>query len=66
MYKYVYEGPVLEFGRCVVDHWKAETVADSEKKARSNIAFQYKKLNNRIASTKVTLPGRIVLIKTKG
>ena len=57
--KYTYDGPVLEFDRCVADHWKGETIATSENKARSNLTYQYKKQNNRVPGTKVTLPGKI-------
>lgn len=42
MNRYLYDGPVLMFGRCVFDHFKAETWANSEKKALSNMAYQYK------------------------
>ena len=45
-YKYIYDGPVLEFGTCVADHWRGETMAPSENKARSNLKYQYKKQNN--------------------
>ena len=61
-HKYVYDGPVMEFNTCVADHWKGETVATSESKAKSNLAYQYKKKNNRIAGTRVTLPGKIVMV----
>lgn len=59
MDKYVYEGPVMEFDRCVVNKWRGETFAVSEAKAKSNLAYQYKKQNHKIASTKITLPGKI-------
>ena len=62
LHKYSYDGPVLEFDRLVTDHWKGETMAPSEKKARSNLAYQYKKKNNRIASVKVKLPGKIKMV----
>lgn len=62
MTKYAYDGPVLEFGTCVMSHWKGETMAISESKARSNLAYQYKKKNNRIPSTKVALPGKLVVV----
>lgn len=61
-HKYRYDGPVLEFDRLVADHWKGETMAPSVKKARSNLAHQYKVKNNRIASVKVTLPGEIKMV----
>lgn len=58
-HKYIYDGPVMEFDKLVMDHWKGETIAPSEKKARSNLAYQFKKNNSRITGTKITLPGKI-------
>ena len=46
MGKYFYEGPVLLFDKLVAEHWKGETIAPSESKARTNLAYQYKKNNN--------------------
>ena len=63
MYKYVYEGPVMEFGTCVTDRWRGETMAASESKARNNLAYQFKIQNNRIAGSKITLPGKIRLVR---
>lgn len=60
MHKYTYDGPVMEFDRCVQEHFKAETYAVSEKKARSNFTFQWKKQNGRVARTRIELPGKIV------
>lgn len=60
--KFAYNGPVMEFDRVVANNWKGETIAPSEAKARSNLAYQYKKKNNRIASVKVTLPGKITMV----
>ena len=57
--KYTYDGPVMEFDRLLADHWKGETMAPSEKKARSNLIYQFKKQNSRIVGTKITLPGKI-------
>ena len=62
MDKYVYQGPIVLFGRCVANNWKAETFADSEKKARSNLSYQAKKACNISASSKVTLPGKIKIV----
>ena len=58
---YSYDGPVLEFDKIVTNHWHAETYAVSEAKARSNLAYQFKKLNGKVPRTKITLPGKIVL-----
>lgn len=63
MNKYSYDGPVMVFDTCVTDHWKGETMATSEKKAKSNLAYQFKKSTNRMAATKVTLPGKIMIVE---
>lgn len=57
--KYSYDGPVLEFDRVIADRWSASTFATSEKKARSNLVFQFKKKFNRAPNAKITLPGEI-------
>ena len=56
MNTYIYEGPVMEFERCIADRWKAKTMAASENKARSNFAYQYKKSNNKLPTAKISLP----------
>lgn len=62
MNQYMYDGPVMEFDICVANRWQGSTYAVSEKKARNNLAYQYKKKNNRTPGTKITLPGKIVKI----
>ena len=62
MPKYIYDGPVMEFNTCIADHWKGETIAPSESKAKSNLIYQFKKNNRRIVGTKITLPGKIIEI----
>lgn len=57
--KYAYSGPVLIFDTCVEENWKGVTYAVSEKKARNNLMYQWKKKNGRVATSKVTLPGKI-------
>lgn len=59
---YSYEGPVKEFENIVRNNWKATTYATSEKQARSNLAYRYKRETNRVASSKITLPGKIKLV----
>ena len=58
---YSYNGPVLEFDRVVTNNWQAQTYATSEAKARSNLAYQFKKVNGKVPKTKITLPGKIVV-----
>ena len=61
-HKYSYDGPVMFFDKLVADHWKGETIAPSEKKARCNLSYQAKKQMQLIAGTKVTLPGEIKMV----
>lgn len=63
MNRYSYDGPVMVFGDCVRNRWKSETMAVSPEKARSNLAYQYKKLTHRAPDSRVRLPGAIRLIK---
>ena len=62
MNKYFYDGPVMQFDICIADHWKGETMANSKKKAISNLTYQFKKQTNRANYTKITLPGEIKII----
>lgn len=57
---YYYEGSVREFDRCINPRWKATTYAPSEKKARVNLTYQYKKSHGKTADTKVVLSGKII------
>lgn len=59
---YKYDGPVMEFDRCISNRWIGETTATSERKAKSNLAYQFKTKNNRTANSRITLPGKLVVI----
>lgn len=60
MDQYTYDGPVMEFNRCISDRWKGTTYAVSEKKARNNLAYQFKINHNRLTSAKISLPGKLM------
>lgn len=62
---YSYDGPVKVFDQIVANHWRGSTIAVSEKKARSNLAHQYKKETRKSPASKVTLPGKLVVIEGK-
>lgn len=57
---YTYCGPVLEFDRIIANRWQGQTYAATEAKARSNLAYQFKRDNGRVPRSKITLPGKIV------
>ena len=63
MDRYAYSGPVKIFGTIVQKDWYAETIAATPAKAKSNLAYQWKKDNGRTASSKVELPGKIILME---
>lgn len=62
---YTYEGPVMVFDTCVTNRWVGSTYAPSEKKARSNLEYQFKKQHNKVPNTKVSLPGKIEMIERR-
>lgn len=59
MFLYTYEGPVKSFDNILTSHWKAETNAFSEARARSNLAYRYKKEHGMSESAKITLTGSL-------
>ena len=61
MAKYVYEGPVMVFGK-FVGNWRGETIADSERKAISNLSYQFRKQNNRASNTVVDFPNKLKIV----
>ena len=60
---YSYDGPVYEFDRLLTTHWKATTRASSEKKARCNLAYQFKQQYDRVPRSKITVPGKLTVIE---
>lgn len=62
MPRYLYEGPVMEFEKMLVDNWKGETLAPSKGRAISNLKYQFKKNNNKLPGTKISLPGKLQLV----
>ena len=60
---YHYNGPVLEFDKIVANHWSASTRAESEKKARSNLASQFKMENGKVPRSMITIPGKLNIIE---
>lgn len=63
MKTYSYAGPVYEFETCINNFWEGETRAVSEKKARNNLAYQYKRSHCKSADAKITLPGNVIELK---
>ena len=58
MKKYYYNGPVYEFNK-LIGYWTGSTTAESEKKARNNLTYQYKITHNKTKNSKITLPGSL-------
>jgi len=63
MVEYRYEGPVMEFEKCIDNNWRGSTYAVSKKKALSNLTYQFKKQTGRSPNCKITLVGDIVEVK---
>ena len=60
---YHYNGPVLEFDKIVANHWSASTRAESEKKARSNLAYRFKMENGKMPRSMITIPGKLNIVE---
>lgn len=56
---YVFTGPVTLFGKVISNKWYGETTASSEKKALSNLKYQFKKESNLVPGSKIDLIGCI-------
>ena len=64
MYKaYKYEGSVVKFNTCIQEKWVAYTYAPSPQRARSNLAFRFKKEHRLLPNTKIYLPGKLTLFE---
>lgn len=63
MKQYSYKGPVMEFDRCICNRWEGTTNAQSPSKAKSNLVYQFKRENNKAITTKITLPGKLVVVE---
>ena len=62
MNKYIYDGPVSESNHLITNNWHGETWANSASKAKSNLAYQFKKATNKPAMAKITLNGEIKMV----
>ena len=60
-YKYQYDGPVMTFGT-YRGTFKGETFANSEERAKANIAYQAKIAMNIAPSAKIDLPGELKIL----
>ena len=60
MNKYSYDGPVMQFNTCISNHWKGETIATSESRARSNLAYQYKIEHHKTPNSKIKITGKLI------
>ena len=56
---YRYEGKVKSFNNILIDKWIGETMAETPRKAKSNLIYRVKKELGLVPTSKVTLPGKI-------
>ena len=57
--KFIYEGPILFYGKVLQEHWKGETWAGTRKKAMNNLRYQVNKKLGKKEWNKITLPGKL-------
>lgn len=61
---YIYEGPVLLYGKVISYNWSAETSAQTERKAFSNLVYRFKKDHGYAPRVPISLPGKIRLVRS--
>ena len=63
---YLYDGPVTQFDKLVMQNYKAYTYANSKKQAENNIKSRWKKEHGYLQTARVELPGEIEEVVPKG
>jgi hypothetical protein len=59
---YTYEGPVMNsFGQLITNKWEGETYANTDKKAKSNLCYQFKKEHGLMQTARIKLVNRPIL-----
>ena len=58
---YIYEGRIKSFDDVIETNWHGETYAETEARAKSNLAFKYKYDHDIHINTKISLPDEIRL-----
>ena len=59
---YSYSGAVYYFDTLIFRNWEGTTYAVSEKKARNNLAYQFKTKNGYVGSVRITLPDKVIRV----
>lgn len=59
LHHYIYSGAVLSHGKLISDKWTAYTYAPSESKARSNLAYRFKREHGYLPNARIELVGAV-------
>ena len=62
---YEFNGAIRLFDRIIAQNYTAQTTAPSVLKARSNIAYRYKRDNGYAKTAKISLTGKFTIIEQK-
>ena len=64
-YIFLYEGPVLSFGKVIQNRWVYWTKAETISKALNNLAWNYKRINQLSNNFKIELDKNHLIVKGK-
>ena len=64
-YIFLYEGPVLSFGKVIQNKWVYWTKAETISKALNNLAWNYKRINQLSNNFKIELDKNHLIVKGK-
>ena len=61
--KYRYKGPVMGEDRCMQEDWEGVTTAVSERRAKSNLMFRWKKQHGYLPTYPISLPMSLTIVR---
>lgn len=64
-YSYIYEGPVMQFGRVVRNRWTGRTRANTSGRALTNLSFRYKAINQLVRTAQIELDPRYLRLESE-
>lgn len=61
--KYQYIGPVMGVDKCIQEEWEGITTAVSEKKAKNNLSYRWKKQHGYAPTYFISLPQSLIIVE---
>ena len=63
-FSYIYEGPVMQFGKVINNLWTGRTRASTSGRALSNLQYRYKANNQLVKTARIELDPRYLRMES--